>query len=370
MRILQLRPLAALLLALGAWLAAPAATTPAARADDRGAPQILAEIESIEVPKFDPSQRGDTQAMTEYLLKRKAALQRRGALTLELFRAAPDHPKLAGLFSERWQNMFMAASDGPLDPKLVAELADVMGKTKDPKLKAHAAFYKTILEVQSDAGGPEEILKKVETFVQLAPQDERGAMLLFSVAGELDEPARQAEIYRRIIKDYPDNPRAEAARGSLKTLESVGKPFALEFIDAISGAAISIKDLRGKVVVIDFWATWCGPCVQEMPTMKELYSKYHGQGVEFIGVSLDEPKEDGGLDKLKTFVARSAIKWPQYYQGKGWESEFSRSWGINSIPALFVVDQDGNLFSTSARGRLEETIDRLLKKNEAEKSKP
>ena len=120
--------------------------------------------------------------------------------------------------------------------------------------------------------------------------------------------------------------------------------------------------LKGKVVVIDFWATWCGPCIQEMPTMKKLYAEYHDKGVEFVGVSLDSPKEEGGLDELKAYVAKNEVPWPQYYQGNGWDSEFSKSWGINSIPALFVVDADGNLFSINGRGKLEEMLPALLKK--------
>ena len=99
--------------------------------------------------------------------------------------------------------------------------------------------------------------------------------------------------------------------------------------------------------------------------MKELYAKYKDKGVEFIGVSLDQPKEEGGLDKLKKFVAEEKIAWPQYYQGKGWESEFSMSWGINSIPCMFVVDTEGKLYSVEARGKLEELIPELLKKKSA-----
>ena len=115
-------------------------------------------------------------------------------------------------------------------------------------------------------------------------------------------------------------------KGGRHQREAIGKPFDLEFTDAISGSTVSIKGLKGKVVVIDFWATWCGPCVAEMPKMKELYAKYRDKGVEFIGVSLDQPKERGGLDKLKKFVKENEIAWPQYYQGNGWESEFLHSW--------------------------------------------
>ncbi len=94
--------------------------------------------------------------------------------------------------------------------------------------------------------------------------------------------------------------------------------------------------------------------------MKALYAKYKDKGVEFVGVSLDSPREEGGFDKLKEFVEENKIDWPQYYQGNGWDSEFSKSWGINSIPAVFAVDADGNLATTEARGKLEELIPELL----------
>ena len=123
-----------------------------------------------------------------------------------------------------------------------------------------------------------------------------------------------------------------------------------------------IEASRALPVIVDFWATWCGPCVAELPAMKKLYEKFHGQGVEFLGVSLDQPKDQGGLDALKKFVKEREIRWPQYYQGKGWESDFSKSWGINSIPTMFLVDQDGKLVSVEARGKLEALIPELLAK--------
>jgi thiol-disulfide isomerase/thioredoxin len=142
----------------------------------------------------------------------------------------------------------------------------------------------------------------------------------------------------------------------------VGKPFELEFTDAISGSNISINNLKGKIVVIDFWATWCGPCVSEMPHMKELYAKYHDQGVEFVGISLDLPKDQGGLNSLKAFVKEKEIRWPQYYEGKPAAREFAQEWGVNAIPSVFVLDTEGKLYSVQARGRLDEMIPELLKK--------
>jgi len=97
-----------------------------------------------------------------------------------------------------------------------------------------------------------------------------------------------------------------------------------------------------------------------MPKMKELYARCRNLGVEFIGVSLDQPVEKGGLDKLKAYVAENKIEWPQYYQGDGWQSGFSSGWGVNAIPCVFLVDADGKLVTTEARGKLETLIPRLL----------
>jgi len=277
-----------------------------------------------------------------------------------------------------------ASADPPRDAAtIVKEYNEVKLPTVDPAKTSDQAWVRQYMDERNKANSKEKVnvlynramilsrsgrmdVKDVEAateeFIQAAPKDTRGASLLTGLARLARDKDQRVAIYRRIIADYQGAPGAKYAAGSLRQIDEVGKPFDLQFKDAITDKTVSIKGLNGKVVVIDFWATWCGPCVAEMPKMKELYAKYKDKGVEFIGVSLDQPGP--GLDKLKTFVAEKDIQWPQYYQGKYWDSEFSQSWGINSIPSVFIVDAQGNLHSTEARGKLETLIPELIKKRD------
>jgi thiol-disulfide isomerase/thioredoxin len=238
---------------------------------------------------------------------------------------------------------------------------------KDEKLAREASFMKSIATIRANYRNPEAALPTVDAFIRRDPKDPRAAILLSGFASEVKEVALRVKLLKRLIAEYPHHSAARSAAATLALLDNVGQPLDLEFADAINGTTVSIKGLKGKVVVLDFWATWCGPCVAEMPRMKKLYSEYKDRGVEFIGVSLDLPKEEGGLDKLKAFVAKNEISWPQYYQGNGWESTFSTKLGISSIPQLFLVDAAGKLASIDARDKLETLIPQYLEQAKADK---
>jgi peroxiredoxin len=134
----------------------------------------------------------------------------------------------------------------------------------------------------------------------------------------------------------------------------VGKEFPnFQATDAITGKPIALADLRGKVVLIDFWATWCGPCVRELPNIKRAFQKYHDEGLEIISISLDT---DAG--RFKKFVGAQGMRWHHVMDGKGWEAALARTYGIRSIPAMFVIDHKGICVSDSARGA---ALDREIK---------
>ena len=97
--------------------------------------------------------------------------------------------------------------------------------------------------------------------------------------------------------------------------------------------------------MIDFWATWCGPCRAEMPNVVATYQKYHAQGFEIIGVSLDENRM-----ALGNYTSAQGLVWPQYFDGRGWENKLAKKYGVESIPMDYLLDRHGVIIGSGLRG--------------------
>jgi thiol-disulfide isomerase/thioredoxin len=347
-----------------AFLILATAFTGAVRAEDRPAETILAEIDAVKMPTI-PAARTQ-QAIQKYIAESQKASTARAKLIGELNKVDPKNPKLATLLPQRWQANLMSDGDATM-----AEVDEVLAKSKDEKLVTEATFIKAVgfYRKAAEGGDANAAVAAIDEFAKRAPKDPRVPSILMGLASSTEDSAVKDKLFKRIETDFAGTQAAKQvpqmrkmAEAEKMKLEKIGKPFELSFKDAINGSQVSIEKLKGKVVVIDFWATWCGPCVAEMPTMKKLYAEYKDKGVEFIGVSLDQPKEKGGYDALKKYVETNKITWPQYYQGDYWQSEFSSSWGVNSIPCVFLVDADGNLADIKARGKLETLLPEYLAK--------
>lgn len=191
--------------------------------------------------------------------------------------------------------------------------------------------------------------------------DEGVVKALISYYQENRQKREGVAFVQRVKKDFPSiNAKAlDSIEKEFSGIDAIGDPLALHF-KSLAGEEIDIANLKGKVVLIDFWATWCGPCMKSLPEVLALYEKFHGRGMEIIGVSLDQQR-----DALEKVVRSRKIPWPQFFDGKGWQNEIASAHGVNVIPASLLVDQNSKVAGINLRGpELEAKVAQLLQQKQ------
>lgn len=155
----------------------------------------------------------------------------------------------------------------------------------------------------------------------------------------------------------------------LKTQLAKGTPSpGFDNYENYAGGDVSLKDLSGKYVYVDVWATWCGPCKKEIPSLKKVEEEYHGKNIEFVSISIDDDRSHGGSwDKAKedwkAMVADKELGGLQLFAPNGWQSQFVLDYKINGIPRFLLIDPDGNIVTPDAprpsSAQLKELFDSL-----------
>jgi peroxiredoxin len=182
-----------------------------------------------------------------------------------------------------------------------------------------------------------------------------------------DEP-KADELMKQLKTDFKGTEfvagleTQEAAAAAAKKIQdalAVGTKFPDFNEKDVTGQPLSVANYKGKVVMIDFWATWCGPCVGELPNVIATYQKHHPQGFEIIGVSLDQDQA-----KLTQFTKSKDMTWQQFFDGQGWGNKLAVKYGVESIPATFLLDGDGKIIGKDLRGEaLEAAVAKAVAKN-------
>lgn len=207
--------------------------------------------------------------------------------------------------------------------------------------------------------GMSEVVKEVETGLREImteyPDRAEPWQQLLSVA----EYARSKEEQLRILSDIvkakaADEETVARAKAAIRAVGALGHPLEMAFT-ASDGRKVDVQKLRGKVVLIDFWASWCGPCIASLPEVVSLYKKYNAKGFEIVGINMDKQQP-----LMEQVVNRFQIPWPQYFDGKGWGAKYALEYNVTAIPSVWLVDKKGILRTMNARENLEQQITDLL----------
>ena len=333
-------------------------------ASDRIGDPIVRDIESLKAPVYEPARAKEPNYVNDYLAGRATFTASRNEMIMKLWQADPEHPKMAEYLALRWKE-FEGGRIKDYDAYLKRETADIADFKKanpklSPEIKEVVAASEANVKVDDAMSHDKSALPIVLDFVKAFPKSKYAESMMVNVSYSVNGDEKR-QLLSRFLKMYPDSPRASMMKAGLRQLDGVGKPFDLNFTDTLSGQSINLIDYKGKVVVIDFWATWCGPCRASMPELKKIYAELKDKGMVVVGVSLDNAPMDDAVKKVKEYTAANGYEWVQYVQGNGWKSDFSTSWGINSIPCTFVIDKDGKLASINPADIMAE-VNRLLAK--------
>lgn len=257
-----------------------------------------------------------------------------------------------------------AAPAAPAPSALDTQLQALVGKIND-KLRSGSRTAEALAPELKEF---DELIAahKTEKNDSVARAQLMRAMLYAQV---LDDADKASALLQDIAKDFADSEPGTVAKTILKQIDAQKESRAIQAslkagatfpdFDAkdLAGQPLSLSKYKGKVVLVDFWATWCGPCRAELPNVVAAYSKYHEKGFDIVGISLDQSE-----DALKNFLPENKVTWAQYFDGKGWENELARKYGITSIPMTFLLDKEGKIVAKDLRGEaLAAELDRLLK---------
>ena len=362
------------------------ARQPGAVADAPGAAQAM--------PKVPPLPEGTPEQMMQFIAGLKQA-NVRPASRKEMMAYMQDVAAVSLQAADK-----ILAQVKPADPlhdpaaKMKLESLMMLGRFGDEKAAADMATYAATLtnspskdlanearrlvlvsEAQQilssgDAKAAEGLVAKTAAMLAADPDDVQSAGLAMQLAGAFEQmpggEAVAAAAYRSFgpamakSSNEQIQKMGEGFAGTLRRLSLPGHPMEINGT-LLNGKPFDQKTLAGKVVLVDFWATWCGPCVAEIPNVLEQYEKYHKDGFEVVGISLDQERE-----ALEKFVTEQKLPWPILFEepkGDGWQHPLATFYGISGIPTVVLIGRDGNVITLDARGeKLGERLDAIFKK--------
>jgi peroxiredoxin len=254
----------------------------------------------------------DTKLFLEYSSLAQAHKMRTDSLE-NVFRTAMVTMKLDSLRADSLSKVLQKPYE-----EMIHQYSDVIAK----KIKENPNSFASIMPIQ-----------------QLRPEE------YLDVYKELDKGLSQKYPDNKDIKSYHSMVQQAEMMVTRTQAISVGAEAPELVLPMPNDKELALSSLRGKVVLIDFWASWCGPCRKEIPNVKRAYAKYKNKGFEILGVSLDKDRE-AWLEA----ISKEGLTWPQVSDLKFWQSEACQIYAVQSIPYTVLIDREGKIIATNLRG--------------------
>ncbi len=264
-------------------------------------------------------------------------------------------------------------AEGSPDTKVFLQINE-LGKKVQARADSFQQVFQTLLATsKKDSATMDSINRVIEVpyMAMVADHQKHVAEVVDKNSGSLAAlagiqqltPDTYMELYKKVYNDLAKRfPGSKYLANLKKSVESYSKMIegaeATDFTLASNeGKMISLSSLKGKIVLIDFWASWCGPCRKENPNVVKVYQKYHPKGFEILAVSLDDKK-----DKWLEAIAKDGLPWYHVSDLKGWESDVAKAYGVDAIPFTVLLDKEGKIIAKGLRGKtLEAKLEELYR---------
>lgn len=240
-----------------------------------------------------------------------------------------------------------------------SKIRELMGKTQDKNISEEEKS-----EIQAEMRSAQKILKE-EVYGNYIKENPDSPMLFYALqrygAGSRDDLAKVLEMYKKLPAEQRDSKEGIAfykrIQGQLEvSIGGMAPDFAQQTPE---GELVALSSTRGKYVLLDFWASWCGPCRKENPHVVSAFQKYQDKGFTVFGVSLD--RESGKDNWIKAIENDGLGEWTNVSDLKFWNNEAALKYGVTGIPQNYLIDPDGKIIAKNLRGEeLHKTLERLL----------
>ncbi len=336
--------------------------SPAGDAAASGASEALQKL-------IDDAQKLDAE-INKAAPAQQAKLNERRADVIEQIIAEID-AKERGVWIRSYADSISAAvqSGGyPNGLERLNEMVDKLAKAEDMELAAYTRFRYLTAEYGQSLQHSDADFSKIQTawldnlekFVGDYPKsaDSADAMLQLGMAEEFAGKEDKAKAwYRKIVDTFADMPAGKKANGAIARLDSVGKVISLRGKAVPGTEAVDLSKLKGKVVLIHYWATTCEPCKVDIAQLKEMQTKYGKDAFALVGISLDNSEKE-----LVEYLRRSKMPWPQLFEPGGLDSRYANDMGILTLPTMILIDDKGKVVNRGVHiTELDNELKALLK---------